>query len=690
MKHISALVALCALAAFASAQGSDSCATPQVISGNGPFAFDDTSATTGSQGQPVCGIACTFDVWFTWTAPTTDTYLVSDCGGASIDSLIGVYDGNACPTAGAIGCNDDSCGVQSTASFSAVQGSSYTFQIGTYAGSPAGTGTFTVAVAVPCTATVGPDVIVGDINGVQNYTGANGLDAISLGTTSCNLGNVWVNWIAGNNQHPAIGGNLYRFHTVNGAGRFEQIGLSWLKHGFYALSETLCCPTCIATDGTHLGVGCSDPYTAGRNGTQSGLGPRYQVDAHTGFFVYPPANPSYSGQTARRCEFLASDVDTAPGNRYFGECQYICPDDALAGNNNNNASWRELTASGNSPNYAFQLSGPTTREQGAIQAWALCESGVTVVDTQIPGEGLFNVGYKTTSLGSGQFHYEIAVHNLNSDRCGGSFSIPIPVGVVVTNIGFHDVDYRNGDGLGNVNYSGVDWVGSVSGGALTWACEPETTNPSANAVRWGTTYNFRFDANAAPAAGLATLGLWKAGSPGSVTISMDVPGGTPMFTPFCFGDGTGMACPCANNGSAGHGCQNSLSTGGALLVATGNASLSADTLQFTSSSEMPTALTIVVQGNASAAPLAFGDGLLCAGGVLNRLYSKNAVGGTIVAPAGSDPSVSARSAALGDTITQGTARVYQAYYRDPNPSFCPTPPGGTFNVSGAILVNWGS
>jgi len=95
MKHVSSLVALFALAASASAQGSDSCATPQVISGNGPFAFDDTSATTGPQGQPVCGIPCTFDVWFTWTAPTTDTYLVSDCGGASIDSLIGVYDVDA-------------------------------------------------------------------------------------------------------------------------------------------------------------------------------------------------------------------------------------------------------------------------------------------------------------------------------------------------------------------------------------------------------------------------------------------------------------------------------------------------------------------------------------------------------------------------------------------------------------------
>jgi hypothetical protein len=43
--------------------------------------------------------------------------------------------------------------------------------------------------------------------------------------------------------------------------------------------------------------------------------------------------------------------------------------------------------------------------------------------------------------------------------------------VTVTNIGFHDVTYRNGDGPGNVNYSGLDWAGTVSGGAVTWATE---------------------------------------------------------------------------------------------------------------------------------------------------------------------------------------------------------------------------
>ncbi|HEV8111907.1 MAG TPA: hypothetical protein VGR31_03970 [Planctomycetota bacterium] len=690
MKHIHALLVLVAAATPVLAQGSDSCTTPTPIAGGGPFPFNNASATTGGQGQPVCNVSCTNDVWFTWAAPTTDIYEVSLCGGgANFDSVLGVYAGTACPTAPAVGCNDDSCGLQSRASFAATQGANYVIQLGTYGGSAGGSGTFTISVAAPCGPAHGPDVIVGDINGVSNYSGTGGLDAISLGTTSCNMGDVWVEWIAGNNHHPAIGGNLYRYDTVSGAGRFEQIGMSWLKHGFYALSDNLCCPNCIGTDGTHLGVGCSDPYTSDRNGTQSFLGPRYQVDAHTGIFVYPPANPAYSGQTARRCEFLAADVDTAAGVRYFGECQYVCPDDAAAGNNNNNASWRELTVSGSGSDFNFQLSGPTNRELSAIKAWPVADPAAVVLDVQVPSEGLYHVGYRTTNLGSGQYHYEIAVHNLNSDRDGGSFSIPIPAGVNVTNIGFHDVAYRNGDGNGNSNFSGADWTGTLAGGTLTWACEPQAANANANAIRWGSTYNFRFDANAPPVTGTATLGLWKPGAPSVVSVSMDVPGGTLPYTPFCFGDGTGQPCPCGNSGSPGHGCQNSIGSGGSLLAATGTPSLSADTLQFHASGEPASSFSIVLQGNAVIPAAHFGDGILCVGGSTRRLYTKHASAGIVTAPEAGDLSVSARSAALGDPISQGTSRVYQVFYRDPSPTFCPAPPGSTFNVSNGLIVVWG-
>lgn len=153
----------------------------------------------------------------------------------------------------------------------------------------------------------------------------------------------------------------------------------------------------------------------------------------------------------------------------------------------------------------------------------------------------------------------------------------------------------------------------------------------------------------------------------------------------CFGDGSSAACPCGNTGSVGHGCNNSIGTGGALLSSSGQASLSLDTLHLSSSGELASALSVVLQGDAFVAPANFGDGLRCAGGHLKRLYAVNASGGAVSVPAAGGPPISVRSAALGDPIGAGTLRVYQTYYRDPNLAFCP----GGFNVSNAIAVTWG-
>jgi Tol biopolymer transport system component len=158
------------------------------------------------------------------------------------------------------------------------------------------------------------------------------------------------------------------------------------------------------------------------------------------------------------------------------------------------------------------------------------------------------------------------------------------------------------------------------------------------------------------------------------------------FVSLCFGDGTGGACPCSNTGTANHGCENSAATGGALISASGIASLSSDTVSLTSSGELPTALSIVLQGSSVIAPADFGDGLRCAGGSLKRLYVKHATGGVITAPEMGDPSISARSATLGDPVPLGGTRVYQVYYRDPNLVFCP----GGFNATNAMAIAWGS
>jgi hypothetical protein len=158
-------------------------------------------------------------------------------------------------------------------------------------------------------------------------------------------------------------------------------------------------------------------------------------------------------------------------------------------------------------------------------------------------------------------------------------------------------------------------------------------------------------------------------------------------TSLCFGDGTGAACPCSNNGFLGHGCENSSGTGGGLLIASGYASLQFDSLKFTTQNEKPTALSIVGQGDAQIAPLPFGQGLRCAGGHLKRLYTHIATNGAITAPSGADALVHARSAAVGDTLTAGAVRYYYVYYRDA------TVLGGcssaaTFNNTQTVSVTW--
>jgi hypothetical protein len=162
----------------------------------------------------------------------------------------------------------------------------------------------------------------------------------------------------------------------------------------------------------------------------------------------------------------------------------------------------------------------------------------------------------------------------------------------------------------------------------------------------------------------------------------------PTYSPFCYGDGSAGACPCANSGSAGHGCENSAATGGARLSATGAPALQADDVQLTSSGELSQSLSIMLQGSGSIAPASFGDGLRCVGGSLKRLYVHTAVNGSVTAPQAGEPSISARSAALGDTIPPGATRYYQVYYRDALASFCPAPQGSTFNVSNGLAVEW--
>jgi hypothetical protein len=58
---------------------------------------------------------------------------------------------------------------------------------------------------------------------------------------------------------------------------------------------------------------------------------------------------------------------------------------------------------------------------------------------------------------------------------------------------------------------------------LRWNSETFAQNQNANALRWGTLYNFRFDSNRPPQAANATIGFYKTGAPITVAIQAPTP-----------------------------------------------------------------------------------------------------------------------------------------------------------------------
>lgn len=383
----------------------------------------------------------------------------------------------------------------------------------------------------------GPDVTVFSFTDFGNYGASGGFVGYAIGTRSCNRGDKPLNWCdqgsgcaagAQTNDHPVIAQNLYRLKD----GRFDQIGMSWLKHGFLSTNSTT--SGCAGSSGqscigppagsNQLGIGCTDPYSSSLNGSRP-LGRRSEVDATTGDFPFPPSSPGGPYQVYdQRIKVSTNDVDSTmnPGALYFAEAQYIAPDDAAAGNGLNNASYRRVTIGAGPPTSpAYALSGTGTHFEGlpAILAWPAADNTVELVAVDVPGSApleRFHVARKVTDLGGGNWHYEYAVHNLNSDRSANAFRVDFPDGTTISNTGFKGVDHHSGE-----PYETNAWLPTVNGstGTVTWATDDFATDPNANALRWATMFNFWYDANQPPGAAQETLTLFKPGSPSQVAVN---------------------------------------------------------------------------------------------------------------------------------------------------------------------------
>jgi hypothetical protein len=394
----------------------------------------------------------------------------------------------------------------------------------------------------------GPDVIVGDLPSLEQFGSSGTQVGLAVGTTSCNNGDVDLNWFAlPQVDHPVIPQNLYRMSggTANDE-RFEQIGQSWLKHAFTALTQDACGFGCNGTGGSHLGTGCSDPYSASLNSGQSGLGSRAFVNPFTG--AYPSTARDHTGHThngtSHRILVEAADLNTTmnPGATYYAEAQYVTPHEyawcqAHAGQCNmyNNASYRRFSVTGTT-SFTFGAAGSTVRTTPAINAWTGATINTIEPEPGVDGRGF--IAYKVTGPVAGVWHYEYAINNQNLDRGIQSFSLPLGCAAAVSNVGFHaplnPPAFANDGTQNSAGYSNTPWTVNQTTSALSWSSETFAQNQNANALRWGTLYNFRFDSTSPPVTANATIGFFKNGTPITVAIQGPSTGpcsSTPTPTP---------------------------------------------------------------------------------------------------------------------------------------------------------------
>jgi len=434
----------------------------------------------------------------------------------------------------------------------------------------------------------GPDAVANVRRTVAVYGCEDGVQGFSTGGGICNIGDDGLPGSASiDGDHAVWTQNLYRLMDD----RFMQLGLAWVKHDNWtsALGDCEDCGIPKGGCGSDVGLpaGCRDTYAACQNGLQLPaygdcvLDPRSQINPTTGV---------WSGSSATHCNAASGDViacrlqvksaDLVEAVPYFVEQQVITPSEETS--RTNNVSYRAANIGGcdtelcsgavpgcTSENQSCtgtgcgcprELTIPNSThwcQEPAIRAWQDNDSSVVESPDISDGDGgTMILAAKAWNVDEGIWEYEYALYNMNSDLSARSFCVPLPTDVSVTNIGFHDVDYHSGE-----PYDGTDWPGTVVSGAISWKTDPYTTTPDANALRWGTLYNFRFRADSAPVSSTAVqVGLFK--PPYGTLAPLSVaPVASPATGACCLDTGctiTTSACCAAQSGTfqgTGTDCQ---------------------------------------------------------------------------------------------------------------------------------------
>ncbi len=361
------------------------------------------------------------------------------------------------------------------------------------------------------------DVTLLDINFIA-YLGDVGPDKIVI-TPAASLKNIgtadvaWYQKFSGNSppyntdQHPYLNWSIYR--EVDN--RFEQIGLSGIKHAFYTINSNCACP-----GGHVLGLGCEDVYGTGNNDSDNALGPREELDAFSGvwkncgsYFDPMPCTGSQqntSNQPGQNRLLARKDQLTDANNTsiYF-QAWYVIRDDI---NIFNSMGYRTIAPTPNGSGWDINT-GPTFSNGAALDNYVPpnTSSAMQASKTVNTSEGHLTVAIKVTDLGNGNYRYNYAIENYDYDPRFSQFRIPMPNSTAFSNPVFSDSD----------DNSLNDWAFSLNNN------EFKVTGDSSNEQDWGMLFSFSFTVAAPPIEGSLSIDVVNSASINELNINTLVP-----------------------------------------------------------------------------------------------------------------------------------------------------------------------
>jgi len=307
-----------------------------------------------------------------------------------------------------------------------------------------------------------------------------------------------------NDQHPYL--TWYVFREVDN--RFEQIGISGVKHAFFSTNINCSCP-----GGNVLGVGCGDVYGSNNNNQANALGPREEISAFEGLwencgsFFDPTCTGSQqntSGATETGLNRLSISPSDIVPNLYM-QAWYLIRDDTNIFNSMGYAQFNPTLVNTTwvmNPSNNF-TSGPAIHNYVPANSISATQASNTVTTN----EGHYTVAVKVIDLGNDLYRYNYAIENYDFDPRFDQFIIPLYDSPLITDMVFSDPDDDN------LN----DWDFNFSNNQL------QVTGSNTNEQDWGMLFSFSFTAPAPPRQGIFTINVAEPVANNSLSTTVLIP-----------------------------------------------------------------------------------------------------------------------------------------------------------------------